>query len=149
MASLLKSLFGRGEIEELPEELRKLIERAGREKKALGALVKKAASASQSMQEIAGPLEETRTTIKDISGQLADLKDDDAIGVVFSLIESLEERAKALAQSHDQATSSLAATLQGAADLQQRLTDLGQVVSVVSDAWVDIAKLSGPSGMVA
>ena len=149
MASLFKSLFGRGEIEVLPEELRKLIERAQREKKALGALVKKAASASQSMQEIAGPLEETRTTVKDISGQLADLKDDAAIGAVFSLIESLEERAKDLAQSHDQATSTLAATLQGAADLEERLTGLGQVVSEVSDARDDIAKLSGPAGMVA
>jgi hypothetical protein len=61
------------------------------------------------MQEIAGPLEETQTTVKAISGQLADLKDDDAVGEVFSLIVSLEERAKALEQSHDQATISLAA----------------------------------------
>ena len=55
MASLFKSVFGRGEIEALPEELRKLIESARREKKALGGLVKKAASASQSLQEIAAP----------------------------------------------------------------------------------------------
>ena len=65
MASVFKSLFGRGEIEALPEELRKLIESARREKKALGGLVKKAASASQSLKEIAGPLEETRTTIEE------------------------------------------------------------------------------------
>ena len=109
MASLLKSLFGRGEIEALPEELRKLIEGARREKKALGGLVNKAASASQSLQEITAPLEETRTVIKDIGGQLADLKDNTAIGEVFSRIESLEERAKDLTRSHDRATRSTGA----------------------------------------
>ncbi len=111
-------------------------------------MVKNAASASQSLQEIAVPLEETRTAIKDIDGQLAGLKDNTAFGEVFSRIESLEERTKDLAQSHDQATSSLAATLHGANDLEERLTGLHQVVSEVSDARDDLVKLSGPAGMV-
>ncbi len=145
----LVSLFKRrDDFAELPEDLKRLVEKARREKKALGEAVSKTEAAAQNFEQITAPLEETKAAIADLKAQLAEMQQGDALKEAHTQIESLEDRAKDLAQSHDQTTNSLAETLQSANDLDERLVGLRQLVAEVSQAKDDLAKLSGPAGMV-
>ena len=56
----------RDELAELPEDLKKLVEKARSEKKALGEAVKKTEAAAQNFEQITAPLEETKAAIADV-----------------------------------------------------------------------------------
>ena len=109
--ALFKSLLGRDELSELPEDLKKLVEKARREKKALGEAVRKTEAAVQNFEKITAPLEETKAAIADIRGQVAEMQQGDAIKEAVTRIASLEERAQDLTRSHDQTAHSLAENL--------------------------------------
>ncbi len=72
----------------------------------------------------------------------------DAMKEAVTRIASLEERAQNLTLTHAETRNSLAATQQNANDLDERMAGLRQLLTEVSQAKDEVAKLSGPAGMV-
>ena len=144
----MKSLLGSDDLAKLPENLQKLVEKARREKKTLGEAVRKSEGAAENFEKITAPLEETKAAIADLKSQLAEMQQSDAIKETHTRIESLDDRTRDLAQSYDQTAYSLAETLQAANDLDKRMVDLRHIAGELSQTKDDVAKLSGPEGMV-
>ncbi len=135
MASLFKSFFGGGELEELPEELRKLLAQAKRDKKSLRDLAKRLETASSKVEADAKPLEEVRGAIHDIGAQLAEVRGQaDSLGGLSSQIEALERRAEELTQTIEQASRSIGDASQRTSDLTERVDDLSGFTAEVSTA---------------
>ena len=101
MASWLKSFFGGSEqIKDLPEDLQKMLAQAQRDRRALRDLLRRSEKAQQILLDVSGPLAAVQAGAEAMSQQMTDLQARaDSIDGISSQLDSVEQRAKELAES--------------------------------------------------
>ena len=100
MQSWIKTLLRSGKLEELPEELTKLLAQAERDRKALSDLLKRSEAASKKIEGLADPLDALTTTAETLSSQMSQLKAKvEGLEGAASKIETTAAQAAVLAES--------------------------------------------------
>ena len=150
MASWIQSLFGgSGEITELPEDLQKIFVQAKRDRKALRDLLKRSEKAQQILQDVSGPLAAVQTSAEAMSQQIAQLQERvDTFVDISAQVDSVEERAKKLAESQSKSETTLNDASGRVSDLKMQVRDIRSMVDEIVTARDDLAEMAGPYGTV-
>jgi hypothetical protein len=105
MASWLKAFVGGSEeIEDIPEDLQKMLAQAKRDRRALRELLRRSEKAQQILLELSDPLAAVQANAETMSQQMADLQARaDTWDGISAQLDSVEQRAKEVAETQSQA----------------------------------------------
>ena len=151
MASWIQSLFGgSGEITELPEDLQKIFVQAKRDRKALRDLLMRSENAQQILQDVSGPLAAVQTSVEAMSQQITQLQERvDTFVDISAQVDSVEERAKTLAESQSKSDTTLNDASRRVSDLKMQVRGIRSMVDEIVTARDDLTEMAGPYGTVA
>ena len=149
MQSWIKTMLGSGKLEELPEELTKLLAQAKSDQEALGDLLKRSEAASKKIGGLVGTIEALQTTAESLNSQMSKLQTKvERFDSAASTIEATAAQAAVLAESQASHASSSAKTAGMISELTGKVNELQTVVQKTVSAQEKVAKLSGPKGDV-
>ena len=145
-----KSLFGSGELTELPKELTDLLAQSKRDSKALRELLKRSETAAKKFERLVDPLEAMQATAKSLNAQMSELQGRvDSFGEAVSTIDAVAGQAAGLAQSQAAHVSSTEEADSKVSELTTKVTELRTVVEGAMTAKDEVAELVGPESPVA
>ena len=145
-----KSLFGSGELTELPKELTDLLAQSKRDSKALRELLKRSETAAKKFERLVDPLEAMQATAKSLNAQMSELQGRvDSFGEAVSTIDAVAGQAAGLAESQAAHVSSNEEADSKIGELTTKVTELRTVVEGAMTAKDEVAELVGPESPVA
>ena len=144
-----KSLFGSGELTEIPKELTDLLAQSKRDSKALRELLKRSETAAKKFERLVDPLEAMQATAKSLNAQMSELQGRvDSFGEAVSTIDAVAGQAAGLAESQAAHVSSTEEADSKIGELTTKVTELRTVVEGAMTAKDEVAELVGPESPV-
>ena len=144
-----KSLFGSGELTELPEELTRLLTQAKRDNKTLRELLKRAETAEKKFKSLPDPLEAMQATAESLGTRMSELQRQvEAFDGAASTINSVFARSIDLRESQAAHVSSSEEADRTIRELTTKVDELRTVVEGAITVKDEVAELTGPESGV-
>ena len=145
----LKSLFGSGELTELPEELTRLLTQAKRDNKTLRELLKRAETAEKKFKSLPDPLEAMQATAESLGTRMSELQRQvEAFDGAASTINSVFARSIDLRESQAAHVSSSEEADRTIRELTTKVDELRTIAEDAITANDEAAELMGPESRV-
>jgi len=151
MASWIKSFFGGNEeVPDIPLDLQKMLDQAKRDRRALGDLLDRSERVQRTLQEGLTPLVTAKADVEAISQRMTDLQGKvDSFRDIPGKLDSVEQRAKDLAESQSRSEARLTDSSQSFNDLEAQVREIQSLADQIVVGKEDISELAGPNGTVA
>src|SRR5262245_36564200 len=135
MTPLFKRLLGNeSDDRELAQEMRALLQEIRKESGRCEALIERARVSGDRLQQLGEPIDKAGSDIEAISSRLGDMQQQLAtVAQLTAAYESLEERAKALGRTHQEAQAQLSTTIEESQRIHSGFEELSRQIDVAVD----------------